>query len=199
MKSLLIIMSIMVSGCAGFADFSNELAGLGVVSQDKSTFENSTIIEVSPNWLYNSDEGNSWGKRVKMGARWNSANPQSVDLVLAYNSDTYGADGAYLGINSLEVKIDGEIHQLETVGNTLHTNGSYNSISGTTYTESKNAVVIPYVLLKKMVTAEQCLLRVNTSKGYEDSIFSTERIPGGSSTAILSIRKFIAKVDSFEG
>ena len=72
-------------------------------------------------------------------------------------------------------------------------------MSHTIYTSSKNAVVIPYSVLQRMVTAKNCRLRLHTSKGTETADFSTEHIPGGKATAKVSIKEFMAKVAAARG
>ena len=45
-----------------------------------------------------------------------------------------------------------------------------------------------------MVSANDCRIRIYTSQGYEDAVFSITRSSSGQGTAILSIREFIATV-----
>jgi hypothetical protein len=181
-----------LSGCAGMADATSKMAGLGVVTQEKSTFDGATIVEVSPNWLY--DPAGSWGNSVKLGARWSSNAPEFVALVLSYSSTTSGYGATYIGLSGIDINIDGDIKSFSSGKPTNLDSSGYNSVSRTIYTESKNTVVIPYSTLERMVTAQDCRLRIHTSKGYEDARFSIERIPGGQGTAILSIREFLEKV-----
>lgn len=197
-KLLPIVVAIMVlpalSGCAGMADATSKMAGLGVVTQEKSTFDGATIIEVSPTWLYDPD--GSWGNSVKLGARWSSNAPEHVALILSYSSDTSGYGAVYVGLTGIDINIDGEIKSFSSGKSTELDSGSYNTVARTIYTESKNLVVIPYSVLERMVSVKDCRLRIHTSKGYEDARFSIERIPGGQGTAILSIREFMGKVSA---
>ncbi|WP_134082400.1 hypothetical protein [Thiohalophilus thiocyanatoxydans] len=176
------------------ADATSKMAGLGVVKQEKSTFDDATIVEVSPNWLYDPDS--SWGNSVKLGARWSSNAPEHVALVLSHSSNTSGSGAAYVGLSGVEINIDGDIKSFSSGKPTNLDSSGYNSVSRTIYTESKNTVVIPYSLLERMVDSKDCRIRIHTSKGYEDARFTIERIPGGQGTAILSIREFIEKVDA---
>jgi len=41
-------------------------------------------------------------------------------------------------------------------------------------------------------------LRIHTNKGYEDSNFSIENMPGGQLTAVLSIREFVEKTKIYK-
>ena len=190
--AVLAVATALLAGCAGMADTMSKVAGLGVVSQERSTFDNATVVNVTPAHLY--AEG-SWGNMVRLGARWSSAVPDSVILILAYESNVSTGNAAYIGLNSLQVNIDGEISSYSAGPSTNLSSSGYNNVSKTIYTASKNSVVIPYATLQRMVAAKDCRLRIHTSKGYEDAQFSIERIPGGQPTAILSIKEFMAKVD----
>jgi len=193
-KVLFIAASIiMISGCTAM----DKLAGLGVVTQHTSTFDNATVIEVSPNSLY--DPGSAWGTPLQLGARWSSAAPNSVALILAYNSNVSSGTPAYLSLTGLDINIDGAISSYSAGQSTDLSSSAYNNVSNTIYTSSKNAVVIPYSVLQSMVAAKDCRLRIHTSKGYQDILFSTEHIPGGKETAIVSIKEFMTKVAPVRG
>lgn len=192
---IIIAALITISGCAGMADAMSKMAGVGVISEEKSTFDGATIVKMSPAWLY--AEG-SWGNRVKLGAHWSNKSSEYVALILSYNSDVSSAGSAYIGLSGIDINIDGNIKKYTANTPTSTDSSSYNTVSRTIYTESKNSVVIPYSVLKMMVSAKDCRLRIHTGKGYEDSQFSIERIPGGQGTAILPMREFIKKVDSIK-
>lgn len=182
-----------ISGCAAM----DKMAGLGVISQHTSTFDNATVIEVSPNSLY--DPGSAWGTPLQLGARWSSAAPDSVALVLAYNSNVSSGAPAYLGLSGLDININGAITSYSAGQSTDLSSSGYNTVSHTIYTSSKNSVVIPYSVLRRMVAAQACRLRLHTSKGYQDIDFSKEHIPGGKATAIVTIKEFMAKVATVRG
>jgi hypothetical protein len=192
-KILFAAALVAISGCAAM----DKMAGLGVVSQHTSTFDNATVIEVSPNSLY--DPGSTWGTPLQLGARWSSAVPDSVALVMAYNSNVSSGSPAYLNLNHLDINIDGEILSYSAGQSTDLSSSGYNTVSRTIYTSSKNAVVIPYSVLQRMVAANDCRLRIHTSKGYQDVQFSSERIPGGKATAIVTIKEFMVKVVAIRG
>ena len=193
---ILIAVLHVSSGCAGMPDTTSKLSGLGVVTQEKSTFDGAIIIEVSPNWLY--DPADSWGNSVKLGAHWSSNVPEYVALVLSYSSNTSGYGSTYVGLSNIDINIEGEIKSYSTGKPTNFDISGYNSVTQTIYTESKNTVIIPYSTLERMVNANDCRLRIHTTIGYEDARFSMERIQGGKGTAILSIREFIEKVDAIK-
>ncbi len=195
--SVALIAAFAVSGCASMADGMSKVAGLGVVKQETSTFDNATIVTASPAFLY--AKGSWGGNSVKLGARWSSATPESVALILAYDSNTSGYGNAYIGLTGIDINVDGDISSHAAAGSTDLNSSGYNTVSKTIYTSSKNAVVIPYALLERMVAAKDTRIRIHTSKGYEDAQFSLERIPGGQGTAILAIKELMAKVAAVKG
>ncbi|ODT97286.1 MAG: hypothetical protein ABS82_01145 [Rhodanobacter sp. SCN 67-45] len=186
--SIIIALAVAMAGCAAM----DKMAGMGVVTQSTSTFDNATIIEASPNSLY--APGNALGTPLQMGARWSSAAPDSVAIVLAYNANVSGSAPAYLGLSAIEINIDGTVSSYSAGQQTDMNSSGYNTVSHTIYTSSRNAIVVPYSVLQRMVAAKDCRLRIHTSSGYQDIDFSAEHIPGGKATAILSIKELMAKV-----
>jgi hypothetical protein len=194
--SIALVAAFSISGCASMVDGMSKASGLGVVTQETSTFDNTTTISSSPTWMY---AKGSWGNSVKLGARWSSASPESVVLILAYDSNTSSHGDAYIGLTGIDINVDGDISSHSASASTDLDSSGYNTVSKTIYTSSRNVVVIPYSLLERMVAAQDCRIRIHTSKGYEDAQFSLERIPGGQSTAILSIKELMAKVSVVKG
>jgi len=184
---------VTISGCVAM----DKLAGMGVVTEEVSTFDNATVIEVSPNSLY--DPGSTWGTPLQLGARWSSSAPNIVALILAYNSNVSRGSSAYLSLTGLDINIDGKISSYSANQPTDLSSSEYNTVSNTIYTSSKNAVVIPYSVLERMIAANTCRLRLHTSKGYQDIDFSAQHIPGGKATAIVSIKEFMSKVTAARG
>lgn len=189
--SLFIVSMALLSGCTSMVDAMDKASGLGVVSQETSTFDNAKIVSVSPNSLY---AKGSWGNVVKLGAKWSSASPEYVAIILSYDSNTSGGGSLYMNLTSMDINIDGTISSYSASGSTNLDHSSYNTVSKSIYTSSKNSIIIPYSVLESMVAAKDCRIRIHTGKGYEDAEFSIERIPGGKGTAILSIKKFMKQV-----
>lgn len=195
LRLLLASSVIIISGCAPMADSLSKMTGLGTIDTKVSTFDGSTIVEMSPTFLYNDG---MLGNQIKLGASWNTKSPDTVALILAHNSDVRYSNTAYLNLTGIDINIDGSITSHNTVSSTIHDSTTYNTVSRTIYTESSNAVTIPYSMLIAMINAKDCRLRIHGSKGYEDSKFSVERIPGGQGTAIISMREFIVRVDAMK-
>lgn len=186
--------SLLVQGCAGMADAMNKASGVGQVSQEVSTFDNATIINLSPAFLYGG--GGMMGNGFKLGARWNSNTPDSAVLVLAQSSSVSAGSAAYTNFKGVSISIDGDQKRFNIAGPTNHTSSSYNTVTRTIYTQSTASVIVPLALVEKMVTVKDCRIRIHSGDGYEDALFHMERIPGGQGTAIPAFREYLAKVDS---
>ena len=190
----MIAVAFSLHGCAGMADAMSKAAGIGVVKEEKSTFDGATIVTMSPAFLY-SGKGMS-SNSINLGARWSSKFPDHVVFQPTHSSSISSDGRAYVNISKLEVNIDGEISSYDSAGLTKHDSSSYNTVSKTIYTESKGAVVLPFSVLQKMMAATDCRVRIYSSSGYEDSVFHVERIPGGQSAAKFSLKEFIARIES---
>lgn len=164
--------------------------GMRVVSQRVSTSDHATIIEVSPNALY--APGSARGTPLRLGARWTGAAPQSVTLVLSYQSTVSSDAPTVPRFDALQIGIDGQVSSFPASKPGDLSSGFDNSMSHTTYASSRGEVSIPYALLQRMVAAKDCWLRA----GDRDAKFSTEHLPDGKPTAIVSIREFMTKVDA---
>ncbi len=65
--------SAILIAISGFTAM-DKLAGMGVVSQQTSTFDNSPVIDVSPNSLY--DPNSTWGTQLQLGEIWTTDYPE---------------------------------------------------------------------------------------------------------------------------
>lgn len=185
------LLSIVLSSCSGLHDVMSEASGLGVVSGNRSTFDGSESVTMSPAPIYSQNYG---GNALFLGAAWNAKYSDQVGFALEHKGNTsYGS--TYLGIRGLDINIDGKISSYSVAGGTDFTSGSYNSVTKTIYTQSKNIVIVPLSVLRKMMNANDCRIRIRTSQGSEDRIFSQET-NGGMKMAKAHMRKFLSKVDS---
>ena len=181
------LLSIVLSSCSGIND---SITGWGAVSESRSTFDGSQSVTMSPSLLFRDGFG---GNALFLGATWHAKYSDQVVLVLEHQGNTsYGS--TYIGIRGLDINIDGKISSYSTDGATNFNRGSYNSVSKTIYTSSENIVIVPLSVLRKMMDASDCRIRIRTSQGYEDRNFNQET--NGLNTAKTHMRKFLAKVDS---
>lgn len=190
--SLLAIGVAIISGCAGTSDSFDRIAGIGVVSESHSTFDNANIIKVSPSWLFRDE--NSRSNSVKLGARWKSNYPNHAILDFNHTSSTSGGRPVYLRITGVDINVNGKISRFK-MGQTSLDDDGYNSIAKTIFTDSSNSAVIPLSLLRSMIDSPVAKLRIHTGKGYQDANFKIERAFGGQGSALLTIKEFLAKVD----
>lgn len=198
MKKLFICLPLVISltACTGTMDAISQSAGLGSINQEKSSFDDSTIVSMSPNFLV--ERGRWKANDIRLGARWLSSDPENVYLVLAYASNSSRAPGtAFTDIRGIDINIGGQIQSFETKGSTKLESSDFDSFQRTFHTTSTNAVRVPMSLLRAMVDAPDCRLRIRSADGFEESHFSMERNgEGGAATARLTLREFLRKVDT---
>lgn len=191
-KITLVLITALLASCAGMVDLTNKLAGIGTVSEDASSFDNTVTVRMAPAFLY--EKGSLMGNRIKLGAVWNSGIPDQVGLIMSYSSDVAFSSKAYTNFDGLEININGDISSYEAAGLTSHDSSGYNSVTHTIYTESSNIAMVSMTTLNAMMEAEDVRIRIKTGDGYQDAHFSIERIPGGQTTAKYHMHEFLSKI-----
>jgi hypothetical protein len=196
MKILAILLAtIALHGCAGIDDVMSKASNLGVVSTEKSNFDNATRVTVTPTYLWGEDA--HLLNDFKLGARWSSSTPKTVQLIISYDSSA-SSSRSYVSFKGMEIKVDGKVHTFVTTGTTQLDNSGYNDISKTVYTQSRNTVTIPYPLFEEMMKAKECRLRIHSSRGFEDSLFTLPRNSMGSRLAFSAMEEFQATVKNLQ-
>lgn len=193
--SLITLMLLSLSACTSTADMTDQMIGLGSIKTTKETFDGSTTLTASPHRLYDPDRS-MWDISIDsffLGARWNSKHKDTVALTIEHRGST-SSKTIYLSIKKIGININGDINSYITGQTTIRTNDGYNEVTKTIYTQSRNSIIVPLSVLDDMVSAEDCKIRIYTNKGFQDFVFSVDRIPGGSGAARMSIRKFISAV-----
>ena len=183
------MIPLFLAGCTG--DGMNEMMGIGAVNTSKSTFDNSTVINMTPALL----AVNGSTQPTQLGAMWSSALPGKVMLILS--RDGMFSSDKFANISGLEVNVGGKVSRFAAPLSTSHKVGT--ATLGMIPTKSVNAVSIPLSLAKQMTTAPDVRLRVITDAGNEESIFSDAKGAGGGSTAVVPMRKFLAQIDAQRG
>lgn len=191
--AILVTLTLTLCGCTAM----DRMAGMGVITENNQSFDNSKVIEVSPNSLY--APGKTMGTPFMLGAIWSSSHPDFVGLEVKYNATIGYGSAAYTGITGIDINVDGRIQSFQAHALTSLNSSGYNPVAPTIYTHSENTIAIPYALLESMVAASDCRLRIHTTDGYEDVSFSADHIPGGKATAITTIRPFMQRVDAARG
>lgn len=177
---------LAMSGCATL----DQLTGRGVVTQRTSGFDNATVIEASPNALANVD--GTWTEPLELGARWSSATPDSVALVLGWVSGA-GDTQVLRDTRAFFINIDGKISQY-SAGQPTGRAASAGRAPGSSRLYATNEIVIPYSVLEQMTAARDCRIRIQTGTGYNDFDFTRDHASGGKPTAINAISELMAKV-----
>jgi hypothetical protein len=183
--TILLVLSTM-GGCAS-------MTGVGLITESVSTFDSSKTIECGPAHLHDESRGIFDPIPFRLGARWNSAQPDMVALIVSYHP-TIGSTKSFTNIQGIDININGKITSHEASGTTTHDRSDYNAVSKTIYTSSKNNVVIPLAMLEQMTTATDTRIRIRSMDGYLDAHFSVEKIPGAADTAIVFLREFLATI-----
>lgn len=167
MKKLILLGAVTIlTACQSTG---NKIAGICQIEQSVSTFENSKLLEFTECWSAKSES--VWDMPTIMtGYVWNESNPDSIKLNLVYNGQSGG--DSYTGFYGIDINIDGNIYKYKTSGQTILSSSDYNTVSNTIYTKSRNAVTIPLSVFEDMVNKSDVRIRIYTSDGYEDQIFS---------------------------
>ena len=196
-KLFIVSLIALLTSCSAYNSAMDSFSGRGKISQEKSTFDGSTIVNVSPTYLYDPARGGAYDG-VNLGAKWQNNLPDIAILVLSYSGSTRFGGALYLGLNGIDINIDGTKYSYKTKGSTVTSNDSYSSYYGIN-AKSMNVVAVPYKIFEQMLSAKDCRLRIHTSDGYEDAVFSAESIPyGGPDTAIVAMRKFDQRVQAIK-
>ncbi len=114
---------------------------MGVGSHLTSTFDNSTLIQVYRNSLY--EPNSTWGTPLQLGAIWTSAYPDEGGLILSFISNLSSGNAAYLGVTGIDINVDGIISSYKAEQQSTLSCSSYNSVAKTINTSSKNTIVLP--------------------------------------------------------
>jgi hypothetical protein len=187
-KTALLISALSLTGCASMTDVMDSAAGMGKITIETNKFDNSKIIALSPDKLYNPDGGFS-SIDTELGAIWSSSTPNYVTIVL--NDE---GSSSYTSFSSLSININNSIKEYQT-GSTQFDNGGYNHLVNSIFTNSNARISIPLSEFKAMLASENCLLKISRSEGYEVASCTKDRIPGGKKTAILGFRKILTAIE----
>lgn len=188
MKYLSILFCVLsLSGCVSTLD---NMAGLGQITESNDTFNNSRVVEVSPTWL--SGETDRDFASSKMGARWNSARPDSLQLIFKFDGSLRDST-TYLTYTDLIVKIDGETRSFR-FSTTNHNSTDYNEVSRDIYTESTARVTVPMSFAKAMLEADDVRMRLEYYSTYEDVVFHREVAGTGHILAKAKIKELLTRI-----
>ena len=185
----------ILTACASMVDSMDKMIGVGQISVEKEVLDDSTTVKLTPAFL--TDDVSDYGlNNYKLGGRWNSQAPETIFFELNYDSQVGG--NAYTGFEGITIRINGRSQRFDNVGTTNLSSSSYNTVTNTIYTESSGVVPVPLETVENMVSADDVRLRIHSSDGYEDSIFSADRTTSGQKLARPYFQAFIVEVKKHE-
>ena len=150
---------------------------------------------MGPAWLYGGTSL-AGAAPVKLGAQWSGDSPDQVTLTLKMDSNTGSYAGTYRSLQGIDVNVGGKNHTFRSFAQTSFDRTPYNTVSRTIYTTSTNAVTVPLTLVREMVKADYCRVRIVTDRGYEEADFTVERSQYGGAGARHYMRTFLERVDA---
>ena len=183
LRTLISIFALALASCATM----NQMAGLGVVKEQRSDFDNTRIVSVSPNFMGSTKIFSPCF--LKIGMVWAEDDPDNAILTLTYESDVNAGSRMYTSFTSLGINIDGRIKYFKPASTRLDSS-SYNTVSKTIYTSSKSHVVVPLSYVKQMVNGRD--VRVQAS-GFRTGLFHQES-NSGAPLAKKNFKEGLAKI-----
>lgn len=184
--AFILAAATVLSGCA-VVDGMDSLAGLGNYSVDTNSFDNETIITLTPDTLYDPEASIFDPVYVRIGGVWTSEAPNYINLA-------FQEDGGYVGFSSVTFKADGVTKSFDIgLSDLSFDQPRLSGISSTAYT------AIPVSDLRQFINADSCRMKIEKSRGYVLADCKLDRIPGGKKTAIKGLRKMIAESEKIQG
>lgn len=183
-KTILLISALSLTGCASMTDVMDGASGMGKLSVDQNSFDNETIISLTPDTLYNPEASIFNPVSARIGAVWASKAPNFVNLA-------FQQDGGYVRFQEVSFKVDG-------ITKTYNTGLSDLDFDQTKLSGMKSTAyaLIPISDFKNLLSAKTCQLKIEKDSGYELADCTMDRIPGGKKTAILGFREMLTEIEN---
>ncbi|SBS29117.1 hypothetical protein MSP8886_01445 [Marinomonas spartinae] len=182
-QTILLTVALSLTGCTSMIDTMDSFAGMGKLTVDKNSFDNTKIIYLTPDALYNPDASIFDPVSTRLGAVWTSKSPQFVNL-------TFQEDGGYVKFDEVAFKVNGKT-KIYPIGlsDLDFDNSKLSGMKSTAY------ALIPMSEFKNILTAKTCQMKIEKATGYEVASCSIDRIPGGKRTAILGFRNMLKAIE----
>ena len=158
-------------------------AGMGKLTVDKNSFDNTAIIYLSPDVLYNPEGALLSSVSSRLGAVWTSELPNFVNL-------TFQEDGGYVKFDEVSFKVNDTTKKYPIGLSDL--NFDQARLSGITSTAY---ALIPISDFRNILSAKTCQLKIEKDPRYEIADCTMDRVPGGKKTAILGFRKMLTEIE----
>ena len=187
MKIVFIIAAVtLLSGCA-VVDGMDSLSGLGNYSVDTNSFDDETIITLTPDTLYDPEASMFDPVSARIGGVWTSKAPNFINLA-------FQEDGGYVRFDKITFKADGLTKSYDIGLSDLNFDDT--RLSGITSTAY---AAVPVSELKQFIYADSCRMKIEKDAGYELADCKLDRIPGGKKTAIKGLKKMIKETEKIQG
>lgn len=162
--------ALLLAGCA----VMNHFSGLGIVSAKKSGIDGSEVVEVTGNHVMGTYGGMSTFDGAMLGGRWESINPDIVNILVTYIS-TINAERIIVEFDELRVNVNGSITSFKPVG--------------------PATITIPLSYLESMLVADVCKLQLVRGPNVTEGDFAIAS-NAGTPTAKVSLQRFYDKVQA---
>lgn len=149
------------------------------IDQRVESFDGTHTVELAPAPLY-TGKPDQEASPYRMGALWNSASPDNVVLTLQYRSSTERGN-LYTEFRGLDVNVGGQQQHFAVLGSTGQQSSPLQPSNDRQpgkpiWTSSNGSVAVPVTLFRQMLTASDVRLRIRTSNGYSDVLFSVDQM-----------------------
>lgn len=179
----LLISALSLVGCASMTDMMDGAAGLGKFNIDKNSFNDETVISLTPDTLYDPEASMFNPVSARMGAVWTSQAPNFVNIA-------FQQDGGYIRFQEVSFKVDGETKTYKIGLSDLGFDDT--KLSGM---KSTAYALMPIGDFKSLLSANTCQMKIEKDTGYELADCKIDRIPGGKKTAVAGLRKVLAAIE----
>jgi len=138
-----LVLAVGLAGCAGFNKAGRQAAGMGVVTDSKSSFSGTRWIRLSP-----APVGGTTGMFsgcCSVGMSWTPKVPEGAILI----ADVSGI----VALDSVSLNLDGDIRKLEPVDRFTQFGSDHNSQKG---------YYVPWSMVERMQTAKEAKILITT-------------------------------------
>jgi len=182
-KIALLISALSLAGCASMTDMMDGASGLGKFNIDKNSFNDETVISLTPDTLYDPEASMFSPVSARIGAVWTSQSPNFINIA-------FQQDGGYIRFQEVSFKVDGETKTYNIGLSDLGFDDT--KLSGM---KSTAYALMPIGDFRNLLSANTCQMKIEKDTGYELADCKLDRIPGGKKTAIMGLRKVLDAID----
>lgn len=141
--TVVLVLAVGLAGCAGFNKAGRQVAGMGIVTDNKSSFSGTRWIRLSP-----APVGGTTGMFsgcCSVGMSWTPKVPDGAILI----ADVSGI----VALDSVSLNLDGDIRKLEPIDRFTQFGSDRNSQKG---------YYLPWSMVERMQTAKEAKILITT-------------------------------------